>query len=187
MEQGRVNPAMTLAAQGFDGPAQVYYNFLEPALVQAAVTGGEAQLGQGGAVLVSTGKHTGRSPKDKFFVRSALTENTIWWDNNGSMPAEGFAALKADMLAHLRGRSVHVQDLFAGADPVHRLDVRMVTELAWHALFIRHLLRRPTAAEVDAFVPDFTIINSPSFAPIRPAMAAAAKPSSPSTLTKGWC
>ena len=67
------------------------------------------------------------------------------------------------MLAHLRGRESFVSDLFGGADPAHRLDVRVVTELAWHALFSRHLLRRPERAELDTFVPDFTILNCPSF------------------------
>ena len=55
-----------------------------------------------------------------------------------------------------------MQDLYAGADPAHRLDVRVVTELAWHGLFIRHLLRRPDRAELDSFAPDWTIINCPS-------------------------
>jgi phosphoenolpyruvate carboxykinase (ATP) len=67
------------------------------------------------------------------------------------------------MLAHVKGRELFVQDLYAGADPVHRVDVRMVTELAWHGLFIRHLLRRPARAELDSFTPEWTIINCPSF------------------------
>ena len=163
MDHGRVNPQMTLDEQGIKGAANVYYNLLEPALVENAIKAGEAKLGKGGAVLVTTGKHTGRSPKDKFVVRTATTENTIWWDNNGPMSPEAFAVLKADMFAHAAGRDLHVQDLFAGAEAAHRLDVRVVTELGWHALFIRHLLRRPSAAEVDAFSPEFTIVNLPSF------------------------
>ena len=67
------------------------------------------------------------------------------------------------MLAHLKGSEIFVQDLFGGADPKHRLDVRVVTELAWHGLFIRHMLRRPARKELDTFTPDFTIINCPSF------------------------
>jgi phosphoenolpyruvate carboxykinase (ATP) len=90
-------------------------------------------------------------------------EKTIWWENNAPMPPEGFDRLHADMLAHMQGRDYFVQDLYAGADPVHRLDVRVVTELAWHGLFIRHVLRRPARAELDSFVPEWTIINCPSF------------------------
>ncbi|MEN9411255.1 MAG: hypothetical protein RL216_3229 [Pseudomonadota bacterium] len=163
MMNGRVNPAHDLTHQGITGLGNVYYNFLEHSLVEAAVTRGEGRLGKGGAFLVSTGQFTGRSPKDKHVVRTPSVEKTIWWDNNAAMPPEGFDRLHADMLAHMQGRDYFVQDLYAGADPLHRLDVRVVTELAWHGLFIRHLLRRPDRAELDRFVPEWTIINCPSF------------------------
>ena len=160
---GRVNPAQTLETQGISGLGAVYYNETEPALLQSAVTRGEGQLGLGGAFLCLTGGFTGRSPKDKFVVRSPLTDSTIWWENNAAMTPEAFGALQADMLAHMKGRDYFVQDLYAGADPMHRVDVRMVTELAWHGLFIRHLLRRPARGDLDTFVPDWTVINCPSF------------------------
>ena len=79
------------------------------------------------------------------------------------MAPAAFQRLHADMLKHMKGRDYFVQDLFVGADAAHRLDVRVVTELAWHALFIRHMLRRPLRKELDAFKPDFTIINCPTF------------------------
>lgn len=163
MTNGRVNPSHTLEAQGISGLGTVYYNDIEPALVEAAVRRGEGRLGKGGAFLCSTGQFTGRSPKDKFVVRTASVENTIWWENNAPMAPEAFDRLHADMLAHMKGRDYFVQDLYAGADAEHRLDVRVVTELAWHGLFIRHLLRRPDRAELDSFVPQWTIINCPSF------------------------
>ena len=163
MTHGRVNPSYTLEAQGITGLGSVYYNDIEPALVEAAVTRGEGRLGKGGAFLCTTGQFTGRSPKDKFVVRTPSVENTIWWENNAPMAPEAFDLLHADMLAHMKGRDYFVQDLYAGADPAHRLDVRVVTELAWHGLFIRHMLRRPERAELDSFLPEFTIINCPSF------------------------
>ncbi len=163
MTHGRVNPSQRLEDNGIGGAAKVHYNYVEAALVDAAVARGEGRLGLGGAFLCSTGQFTGRSPKDKFVVRTPATEGTIWWDNNAAMTPDAYARLKADMLAHLHGGEVFVQDLYAGADPLHRLDVRMVTELAWHGLFIRHLLRRPDRAELDTFVPDWTVINCPSF------------------------
>ena len=163
MTSGRVNPNRTLENQGITGLGNVSYNFIEPALVQAAVARGEGVLGRGGAFLCSTGQFTGRSPKDKFVVRTALVEDTIWWENNAPMAPDAYARLKADMLSHMKGRDFYVQDLYAGADPVHRLDVRVITELAWHGLFIRHLLRRPDRAELDRFDPEWTIINVPSF------------------------
>ena len=163
MTDGRVNPNATLETQGINGLGHVYYNYLEPALVEAAVKRGEGRLGKGGAFLCSTGQFTGRSPKDKFVVRTANVEKTIWWDNNAPMAPDAFDRLHADMLAHMQGGDYFVQDLFGGADPAHRLDVRVVTELAWHGLFIRHMLRRPERAELDRFVPEWTIINCPSF------------------------
>jgi len=160
---GRVNPAHRLDDQGITGLGNVYYNFMEPALVEAALKRGEGTLGNGGAFLVSTGKHTGRSPKDKFVVRTESVNDSIWWENNPPMSPAAFDKLHADMLEHMKGRDYFVQDLYGGADPAHRLDVRMVTELAWHGLFIRHLLRRPERDALDDFVPEFTIINCPSF------------------------
>ena len=160
---GRVNPAMRLEDQGIDGLGAVHYNLVEPDLVAHALARGEGTIGRGGVVLVTTGAHTGRSPKDKFVVRTPATEPHIWWDNNAPMDPEAFALLRADMMAHMKGGEVFVQDLYAGADPKHRLDVRVVTELAWHGLFIRHLLRRPERAELDGFAPDYTIVNCPSF------------------------
>jgi phosphoenolpyruvate carboxykinase (ATP) len=161
--RGRVNPLHQLQHQGINGVAVAHYNYVEATLVEAAVARGEGRLGLGGAFLCETGQFTGRSPKDKFVVRTAATEATIWWENNAAMSPEAFARLKADMLEHVKGRELFVQDLYAGADPMHRLDVRMVTELAWHGLFIRHLLRRPERAELDSFTPDWTVINLPSF------------------------
>ena len=163
MTNGRVNPARRLEDQGIVGLGRVYYNLTEPALVEVAVARGEGKLGRGGAFLCSTGAFTGRSPKDKFVVRTASVEDSIWWDNNAPMAPDAFARLHADMLTHMQGRDYFVQDLYAGADPIHRLDVRMVTELAWHGLFVRHLLRRPTRGELDSFTPDWTVINCPSF------------------------
>ncbi|NSX54493.1 phosphoenolpyruvate carboxykinase [Parasulfitobacter algicola] len=160
---GRVNPDHRLEDQGITGLKTVRYNLTEPALIQAALQRDEGTLGNGGAFLVTTGKFTGRSPKDKHVVKTPSVEPHIWWDNNAAMSPEGFDALYNDMLAHMKGGDYFVQDLFGGADPAHRLDVRVVTELAWHGLFIRHLLRRPDRAELDSFTPDFTVINCPTF------------------------
>ena len=87
----------------------------------------------------------------------------VWWENNAPMAPEHFCRLLADMRAHIQGGELFVQDLYAGADPAYRLNVRVITELAWHGLFIRHLLRRPEPAELAGFMPGFTILNCPSF------------------------
>ena len=163
MTSGRVNPQFRLEDQGIEGLGNVHYNLMEPALVEAALKNGEGTLGKGGTLLVTTGKFTGRSPKDKHVVKTDSVVDNIWWENNAAMSPEGFDTLYADMLEHMKGRDFFVQDLVGGADPEYAINVRMVTELAWHGLFIRHLLRRPERAALDSFLADFTIINCPSF------------------------
>jgi len=163
MTTGRVNPDQTLEKQGIKGAAAAFYNFNEAALLEQATKRGEGRIGNGGSFLVTTGSHTGRSPKDKFVVRTPAVEDHIWWENNAPMAPGKFDLLHADMLAHMEGREFFVNDLYGGADAANRLDVRVITEFAWHALFIRHMLRRPLRAELDSFAPEFTIIDMPSF------------------------
>ena len=163
MATGIFNPAHTLEHVGLNGLGEVHYNRQNAGLVDAAIRRGEGELGQGGAFLCETGKHTGRSPQDKFVVREPSVEDTIWWENNKAMDPAKFEVLKADMFEHLKGREVFVQDLYCGADPEHRLKVRMVNELAWHSLFIRHMLRRPELEELAEFTSEFMVVNVPSF------------------------
>ncbi|MEP2890802.1 phosphoenolpyruvate carboxykinase [Tateyamaria sp.] len=163
MTIGRVNPQFRLKDQGIEGLGNVYYNLTEPALIECALARKEGTLGNGGAFLVTTGKFTGRSPKDKHIVNTPSVADHIWWDNNAAMSPAGFDALYEDMLTHMKGRDYFVQDLVGGADPSYAINVRMVTEMAWHSLFIRHLLRRPDADDIADFMADFTVINCPSF------------------------
>jgi phosphoenolpyruvate carboxykinase (ATP) len=163
MTFGRVNPNNRLEDHGIEGLGNVYYNLLEPAVIEQALKRDEGKLGLGGTFLVSTGKFTGRSPKDKHVVKTPDVADKIWWENNAEMSPEGFDRLYDDMLAHMKGRDYFVQDLVGGSDPAYSIDVRMVTELAWHGLFIRHMLRRPDRDALDDFKQDFTVINCPSF------------------------
>jgi phosphoenolpyruvate carboxykinase (ATP) len=152
---------------GLDGlgikAGQVNLNWNEARLYEEAVRRGEGEVAEGGPLVVKTGAHTGRSAKDKFTVRDAETEDQVWWDSNAAITPENFEALWQDFQAHMEGKEVFVQQLFGGADLDHRLPVRVVNELAWHSLFIRHLLRVPAAEEYAGFDAEFTIINLPSF------------------------
>ena len=139
------------------------WNDLAPVLVEKSVARGEGKLTAHGAICVETGAHTGRSAQDKFLVRTAGTEDQIWWDNNKGISREAFDRLHADMIAHAEGRDLLAQDLYGGADPKHRVNVRVFCEYAWHALFIRYMLIRPDTADLKSFVPDITIIDLPSF------------------------
>ncbi len=156
------NPGSELVGLGAVAKS-IRRNWNEARLYETAVAGGEARVAAGGPLVVETGQHTGRSAKDKFTVRDASTEDTVWWDNNASMTPTQFDTLWEDFRAHLAGTDVFSQDLYGGADLDHRLPVRVVTELAWHSLFIRHLLRIPQPHEYEDFAPEFTIINLPSF------------------------
>ncbi|MEZ5908600.1 MAG: phosphoenolpyruvate carboxykinase [Hyphomicrobiaceae bacterium] len=144
-------------------PAAIHHNDGEVALFEQVVRRGEGQIASSGALVFETGVHTGRSPRDKFTVRDETTEDTVWWDNNRSITTEQFDTLYADFIEHARSREMFVQDLFAGADPSFRLSTRVFCEYAWHALFIRYLLRRPQPGELEGFAPEFTVVNLPSF------------------------
>jgi phosphoenolpyruvate carboxykinase (ATP) len=160
---GHFNPAFPIETTGIEGADEVHYNLNATQLLEMSLQLGEGMLTDNGNLAVTTGKHTGRSAQDKFIVRDANTETNIWWDNNKAMTPDHFEALKGDFLAHAKGKRLFVQDLYGGADPEHRIKVRVVTQFAWHALFIRYLLRRPGAEEVMSFTPELTIINQPSF------------------------
>ncbi|MDB5542009.1 MAG: Phosphoenolpyruvate carboxykinase [Devosia sp.] len=140
--------------------AMVRWDELPPTLVETALAEGEGRLAAGGALAVTTGVFTGRSVKDKFIVRDAVTEPHVWWDNSQSMAPEAFERLLADMLASTAARTLHGQHLLAGADARQQLRVSVITETAWHALFIRNVLIRPETPGEGA---DVTILHLPSF------------------------
>ncbi|MDF1600763.1 phosphoenolpyruvate carboxykinase [Mesorhizobium sp. YIM 152430] len=162
-EIGKRNPACGIDASGLTDLGKVHYNLGPAELYEESLRRGEAELTAHGALVARTGQHTGRSPKDKFIVADEMTNSRIWWDNNKKMSREAFDCLHADFLDHAKGRDLFVQDLIGGADASHRLPTRVVTEYAWHSLFIRNLLIRPDAADLAGFVPKLTIIDLPSF------------------------
>ena len=151
-----------LAAIGITDPGTLHWNPGRESLVESAVRGREGLLAAGGALVCGTGAFTGRSPDDKFFVRDAATDGGIdWGDVNREMAPESFATLRRRMLDHLQGRELFVQDCDAGADPAHRLPVRVVTEQAWHSLFARNIFLRPSGPSGGD--PEWTILHAPGF------------------------
>lgn len=145
--------------------ALVHRNIGTAPLLELAVNRGEGLFSRDGAFVVETGSHTGRSANDKFTVKDAETADTVWWGkSNRPMDPAHFAVLKADFLKALgEKKTLFAQDLFGGSQPEYRVNVRVITELAWHSLFIRTLLVRPTTAELAGFAPEYTIIDLPSF------------------------
>ena len=163
MQSGKRVSPVSEAECGLDRAASISWNLTPPKLYQKALAAGEAQLAAGGALVAETGVHTGRSAADKFIVVDDMTQDTVWWDNNKPMSREAFDRLYSDFQNHADGRALYAQDLFGGTDPASRISTRVFTEFAWHSLFIRNLLIRPELAELQAFTPQLTIIDLPSF------------------------
>ncbi len=162
-ETGVRNSAFGADKFGLKNLKEVRWNLGTPQLYEYAIQAGEAELTVDGVLCAETGEFTGRSPKDKFTVRDATTDKTMWWAGNQSITSEQFQALHEDFIKHAEGMSLFAQDLYGGADPAFQIKTRVYTELAWHSLFIRTLLRRPETAELASFVPELTIIDLPSF------------------------
>lgn len=155
--------AFGLETLGFRNLKAVNWNLSPAVLVEEALKRGEGHLSKDGALIVLTGKHTGRSAGDKFVVRDANTENEVWWDNNKSISPEQAETLYQDMLSYAEGKELFARDLFGGADLTYRLPVRLITEYAWHNLFINNLLIRPTEEQLKDFKPEFTVIDLANF------------------------
>lgn len=138
---------------------------LTPAeLVQHALINGEGVLNNTGALMADTGEFTGRSPKDKFCVLDAKTENTVWWgDVNQKFENEKFEALLEKVIKHFDGKKVYTRNAFACADSRYRLNITVVNETAYHNLFCHNLFLRPEASELENFNAEWLILNAPSF------------------------
>jgi phosphoenolpyruvate carboxykinase (ATP) len=156
--------SVSLQEQGFRRLAAVHWNLSVPLLYEQAVRRHEGEICAGGAFVAVTGVHTGRTPRDKFIVADATTEGEVDWNTiNQRVSPAVFESLKQRMLAHFQGHEAFVTDCFAGADPDYRLNVRLVSDSAWHSLFTRNMFLRPTPSELESFRPDFTIIHAPLF------------------------
>ena len=155
--------ASTVSKNLLEGP-HVHRNLSTPQLVEAAIARGEASLASNGALVALTGARTGRSPRDKFLVKDALTEGRVDWGKvNQPFPPDRFAALLERVERHMQERDRYVLDLYAGADPHYRLPITVVAEYAWHALFVKQLFVRPELAELAEHVAEFTVIAAPEF------------------------
>ena len=154
-----------LAGTGVTGTAAVHANLTAAGLYEHAVRRGEGRLSADGAFIAVTGVHTGRSVQDKFVVDDPAVHDQVWWGRiNQPMEPAKFQGLAAKVRAWLGQRPVlFTQDLYAGADPAHRIRVRLVTTNAWHALFARNMFIRPQRAELDGFTPDYVILHAPEY------------------------
>lgn len=141
---------------------KIYWNLSPANLVEESLSRGEGALTNQGALVVNTGFHTGRSPKDKFFVKAGKEDADIFWSNdNKPIAPEKFNQIYQKIIAYFQGKDVFVQDLAVGADPKHRLPIRLVTEKAFAALFANDLFLRITDEQKAHHKPEFTILHCP--------------------------
>ena len=156
---------MTLERLGLVRYGAVHENLPPARLVEAAVRRREGRLAGNGALVAKTGKRTGRSPKDRFIVEDDVTRERVDWGAvNKPFSAQAFEALLDKAMSYLGNvEEFYVVDAYAGAEPRYRLNVQIVCERAWHALFARQLFRRHLAGEFESFEPEWTVLSLPGF------------------------
>lgn len=163
IENGIKNPNANLEHVGIK-PAVANWNLSFEELTKQTIDLKQGVLNSTGALCVNTGKFTGRSPKDKFTVKDAITEHTVdWGDVNIPFDPAAFDKLYDRVVAHLEGKQLWVRDAYACADPTYRLNIRVVNETPWANLFCNDLFLRPTEDEIKAFKPEWHIIQAPGF------------------------
>ncbi len=150
---------------GFINLGNIFWNLSPAELIKLAILNNEGDLTDSGALSVSTGFHTGRSPKDKFIVSNTPPEDLpIWWgDLNKPIEEEKFNQIFMKFRSYFQNRNIYVQDLYIGAHPDYKMPIRIITENAWHSLFSRNLLIVPSEKEYANFNPEFTLIQAEGF------------------------
>jgi phosphoenolpyruvate carboxykinase (ATP) len=152
-----------LEAHGLHHLRRVFWNLMPAQLCEHALGRGEGRLTSAGTLVALTGSHTGRSPNDKFLAREPGSEHDIWWGKvNRPLDGAQVDRLHMKIANHLAGKDVFVFQGYAGADPAHRLPVRVVSEYAWHGFFAHNMfLREQQGEKLTDFAPGFTVIDAP--------------------------
>ena len=157
---------MTLTTPAAAAPigGSIVANLPVAELYEHVIRAGEGTIAAEGPLVVRTGQHTGRSPKDKFIVREPWSEDKVWWGEvNHEISEEHYDRLRARLVEYVADKQLYAQDMYIGAHLQHRRSLRVYTETAWASIFARNLFRRPPREDLASFVPNFTIINVPSF------------------------
>lgn len=164
MESTMAGHGRSLARHGIEPTGEVHWNLSPARLYEETLARGDGQIAHMGAISVVTAPHTGRSPNDRFVVRDEHSEGTVDWGKvNVAVSPEHYDALRAEVVHYLSGRDLFVHDARAGEDPTHGLNVRVVSEGSWYALFAYNMFLRLDAAELEGFEPDFTVIHAPLY------------------------
>jgi phosphoenolpyruvate carboxykinase (ATP) len=157
-------PKNALVNLGLKFSSDIHYQLSPEELTQQTIQRGEGVLNDTGALVINTGKFTGRSPKDKFTVKDAITENAVHW-NDFNIPIEEkyFLQLKDKMLQYLSGKEIWVRDCYACADEKYKLSLRVINEQPSANLFCYNMFIRPEEAALENFDPQWHIIQAPGF------------------------
>lgn len=152
------------ASIGLNNLGDIFWNLTPAELVEDTILNGQGMLTDTGAIAIETGEFTGRSPKDRFVVCDAKTENAVWWgDVNIKFSEAQFDALYNRVKAYLNGKDLYVRDAYACADQAHRMNIRVVNEFPWANMFAYNMFLRPTDAEIETFDPEWHIVCAPGF------------------------
>jgi phosphoenolpyruvate carboxykinase (ATP) len=141
------------------------YRQLTPALLyEEVIRRGEAMIAEEGPLVIYTGKLTGRSPNDKFFVSEPSSQEHVWWGKiNRPIDAEKFEHLKARILDYFSRKELFVQDCYGGADPAYRFPARIITDTAWESLFAYNMFLHANPDPSKEFMPEFTVLVASGF------------------------
>ncbi len=160
----RPHSPVGLDTHGLKNYKTAYWNLSTPALYEEAVKRDEGIMSHLGPLVVRTGQFTGRSPNDKFVVKEPTSDEFIWWGKvNRPFDPERFEELHWRMTSYLQGKDLFIQDCWAGADPKYRMPVRIITQYAWHNLFVRNMFIQATDEELAVHEPEFVVIDCPGF------------------------
>ena len=143
---------------------KIHWNLTPALLYEEVIKRGEAMLAENGPLVIYTGKCTGRSPNDKFFVEEASSKEHVWWGKtNRPFDPEKFEKLKARILDYFSHKELFVQDCFGGADPVYRFPARIITDTAWESLFAYNMFLHAEGVSQKEFMPEFTVLVASGF------------------------
>jgi phosphoenolpyruvate carboxykinase (ATP) len=164
-EQGRAKSEFGLSAHGIRNANTIWWNLSTPALYEHAVQRHEGLVAHLGPLVVRTGQYTGRSPKDRYIVEEPSSRDKVAWGKvNHPFDSTAYEVLRARLTAYLQGRDLFVQDCYAGADPQHRVPIRVVNEHAWANLFARNMfIQEHDPKKLMSHVPEYTILHAPGF------------------------
>lgn len=153
----------TLEKQGIKGVKKVYWDLSVEELYEQSLSRKESQKAKDGPLVVETGKYTGRSPNDKFTVKEPSSEKEIWWGKvNCPITAEKFDGIHKKVLNYVKGKELFVQDCYVGADPDYAVPIRVITQYAWHSIFVRNMfLTVKDPKKLAEHVPEYTVISLP--------------------------